>query len=87
MRQSNGCGNVRNSEINLGSSACTCISISYLLQYTATFIDSIYLPKKSTKMKQKILKKDQIPLTNCIALPWPTYTQDRAKRGRLKTQP
>ena len=51
----------------------------------ATFIDSIHpnnQPGKSKESRNEIL----LP-TNPILLPWPTYTQPRAKRSRLETQP
>ena len=50
----------------------------------ATFIDSTYpnnYHKKATNTKIEI----QLP-TNHIVIPWPTYTEPRAKRGRLRTQ-
>ena len=51
----------------------------------AAFINSIRpnnQPEKSKEPRNEI----QLP-TNRIALPWPTYTELRAKRGRLETQP
>ena len=50
----------------------------------ATFIDSIQpsnLPEKDKESRNEI----QLT-TNCAVLPWPTYTDYRAKRGRLGTQ-
>ena len=50
-----------------------------------TFIESICpnnYPEKSKDPKNAI----QLP-TNFIALPWPTYTELRTKRGRLGTRP
>ena len=50
-----------------------------------TFIDSIRLnnqPKKSKEPRNEI----QLP-TNRIVLPWSTFTERRAKRGSLGTQP
>ena len=52
---------------------------------SATFIDSMCpnnQPEKSKEPRNEI----QLP-TNCIVLPWSTYTEPRAKRGRLGTQP
>ena len=49
-----------------------------------TFIDSIRpnnQPEKSKEPRNEI----QLP-TNRIVLPWSTYTEPRAKRGRLETQ-
>ena len=51
----------------------------------AAFIDSIRpnnYPEKSKEPRNEI----QLP-TNRIILPWSTYTEPRAKRGRLGTQP
>ena len=51
----------------------------------AAFIDSIRpsnQPEKSKERRNEI----QLPI-NHILLPWSTYTELRAKRGRLETQP
>ena len=51
----------------------------------ATFIDSIRPNNQPGKNKKS---RNEIELSvNCIVLPWPTYTEPRAKRGRLGTQP
>ena len=51
----------------------------------ATFIDSIRPNKQPGKNKES---RNEIELSaNRIVLPWPTYTEPRAKRGRLGTQP
>ena len=51
----------------------------------ATFIDSIRPNNQPGKNKES---RNEIQLSaNRIVLPWPTYTEPRAKRGRLGTQP
>ena len=51
----------------------------------ARFIDSIRPNNSPEKTKRS---RNEIQLsTNCIKLPWPTYTEPIAKRGRLGTQP
>ena len=51
----------------------------------ATFIDSIRPNNKPEKGKEP-RNEIQLP-ANHIVLPWSTYTETRAKRGRLGTQP
>ena len=51
----------------------------------ATFTDSIRQNNKLEKGKGP-RNETQLP-TNRIVLPWSTYTEPRAKRGRLGTQP
>ena len=49
----------------------------------ATFIDSIHPNNQSRKSKES---RNEIKLPiNRIIWPWPTYTEPRAKRGRLGT--
>ena len=50
----------------------------------ATFIDSI-CPKNQPEKSKEPRNDIQLP-TNCIALPWCTYTEPRAKRGGLGSQ-
>ena len=51
----------------------------------ATFIDSNSPSNQPGKRKES---RNEIQLqTNHIVLPWPAYTEPRAKRGRLGTQP
>ena len=50
----------------------------------ATFIDSIRQNNKLEKGKEP-RNEIQLP-TNRIVLPWSTYTEARAKRGKLGTQ-
>ena len=100
IRQSNKCGSVRNDEIsNQLALGIWCGPLSqhplpparhqpHLLipsALTATFIDSIRPNNQPGKNKKS---RNEIQLsTNRIILPWPTYTEPRAKRGRLGTQP
>ena len=88
IRQSNKCGSVRNDEIinlHLGSGAGPCVSIPCSWKTRATFIDSIRRNNQPGKNKES---RNQIQLSaNRIVPPWPTYTEPRAKRGRLGTQP
>ena len=50
-----------------------------------TFIDSIHPNNQSGKRKKS---RNEIKLpTNRITLPWPTYTELKATRGRLGIQP
>ena len=51
----------------------------------ATFIDSIRPNNQPGKNKES-RNEIQLP-TNCIVLPWPTYTEPSVKRGRVETQP
>ena len=51
----------------------------------ATFIDSI-LPNIEPEKSRESRNEIQLP-TNRTALPWSSYTEPRAKRGRLGTQP
>ena len=51
----------------------------------ATFIDSTRPNSQPGKNKES---RNETQLSaNCIVLPWPTYTEPRAKIGRLGTQP
>ena len=51
----------------------------------ATLIDSIHPKDQPGKNKES---RNEIQLSaNCTILPWLTYTEPRAKRGRLGTQP
>ena len=88
MTQSNKCGSVRNDEIiNLhldlvraleSASPASC-------KTPATFIDSIRPNNQPGKNKES---RNEIQLSaNRIVLPWSTYTESRAKRARLGTQP
>ena len=52
----------------------------------ATFIDSIHPNNQLGKKNKESRNEIQLP-TNRIVLPWPTYTEPRAKRGRLGIQP
>ena len=52
----------------------------------ATFIDSIHPNNQAGKKNKESRNEIQLP-TNRIVLPWPMYTEPRAKRGRLGTQP
>ena len=78
MRQSNGCGNVKNDVIfnlHLGSGAGSWVSIPCLLQDT-TQKHLLYPPKQSCKKKPKILKKDQTSAKSyCIVLAYIHRTQ------------
>ena len=51
----------------------------------ATFIDSI-CPNNQPGKNKESRNEIQLP-TNCIGLPWPTYAEPKAKRGRLGSQP
>ena len=51
----------------------------------ATFIDSI-CPKNQPGKNKESRNEIQRRPTDCIVLPWPTYTKPRAKTGRLGTQ-
>ena len=86
-RQSNKCGSARNDEIlnlHLGSCAGPWISIPFLLQ-DISHIYRFHRSKQLTKKKSKE-PRNQIQLpTNRIVLPWSTYTEPRAERGRLRT--
>ena len=86
LKQSNGYGSVRNDDIfnlHLESGAGPWVSNPCLLQDTS-HIYRLNLPKQWSKKKQKILEKDLFP-TNCMVLPWFTYIEPSAKRGRLGT--
>ena len=50
-----------------------------------TFINSIRTNKEPEKHKEP--RNDIQLLANRVVLPWPMYTEPRAKRGRLGTQP
>ena len=52
----------------------------------ATFTYSICPNNQQGKKNKESRNEIQLP-TNRIVLPWPTYTEPRAKRGRLGTQP
>ena len=63
IRQSNGCRSLRKDDIfklHLRSGAGPGVSIPCFLQGTG-HIHWLHLPKKSSKKKQKIMKKDQTP--------------------------
>ena len=51
----------------------------------ATSDDSIR-PNHQIKRKKNVEKKVKPP-RNCIVLPWPMYTEPKAKSSRLGTQP
>ena len=79
MRRSNKCGSVRNDEIinlHLGSGAGPRVSIPCLLQDTS----HIYRKSKESGNETQLS-------TNRIELTWAMYTEPRARRGRLGTQP
>ena len=83
MRQSNKCGSVRNDEIfnlHLGSGVGPWVSIPCLMQDTS-HIYWFHSPKQLTR-KLRIEIQFQ---SNRIVLPWPTYKEPMAKRGRLGT--
>ena len=83
MRQSNKCGSVRNDEIfnlHLGSGVGPWVSIPCLTQDTS-HIYWFHSPKQLTR-KLRIEIQFQ---SNRIVLPWPTYKEPMAKRGRLGT--
>ena len=87
MRQSNKCGSLRKDEIfnlHLGSGVGPWISIPCLLQDTSHICWS-HPPKQIARKKNKEPRNQIQLLTNRIVLP--TYTEPRAKRGRLGTQP
>ena len=52
---------------------------------SATFIDSIRPNNEPGKNKES--RNEIEPSANRIILPWSTYAEPRAKRGRLGTQP
>ena len=86
MRQSNKYGSLGNGEIinlHLVCGASPWISIPCLLVETS-HIYWFHPPKQLGKNKE-FRNEIQLP-TNRIVLPWPIYTQARAKRGRLRTQ-
>ena len=88
MRQSNKCGSVRNDEIfnlHLGSGAGPWVSIPCLLQDTS-HIYWFHPPNQIARKNKEPRNEIQLP-TNGIVLPSSTYTEPRAKRGRLGTQP
>ena len=83
MRQSNKCGSVRNDEIfnlHVGSGVGPWVSIPCLMQDTS-HIYWFHSPKQLTR-KLRIEIQFQ---SNRIVLPWPTYKEPMAKRGRLGT--
>ena len=86
IRQSNKCGSVRNDEIISWDLVRALESASPASCKTpATYIDSICPNSQPGKNKEP---RNEIQLSaNRIVLPWPTYTEPRAKRGRLGTQP
>ena len=88
MRQYNKCRSVRNDEIfNYTWDLVQALESTFpaSCKTLAVFIDPIHpnnQPEKSKEPGNYI----QLP-TNHIVLPWSTYTEPRAKRGRLGTQP
>ena len=89
MKQSIGYGSVRNDDIFnllLGSGAGHWFSIPCLLQDTS-YIHWLHPPKQLSLKKQNSWKKKIKLLTNCIVLPWATYIEPKAKKGRPGTQP
>ena len=50
-----------------------------------TYIDYI-CPNNQPEIRKESRNEIQLP-TNRITLPWPIYSEPRAKRGRLGTQP
>ena len=86
MRQTNKCGSVWNDEIiNLHSEsgAGPWVSSPASCKTPVKFIDSIRPNNQPGKNKES-RNETQLP-TNCIVLPWPTYTKLRAKTGKLGT--
>ena len=88
MRKSNKCRIVRNDEIinlYLGFGTTLESASSASCKTPATFL--ISSPQTINQEKNKESRNEiQLP-TNCFVLTWPTYTEPRAKRGRLGTQP
>ena len=88
MRQSNKCESVRNDEIlnlHLGSGVGSSVGIPCLLQDTS-HIYWFHPPKQLIRKKQRTQKREST-LNKSYLLAWPTYTEPRAKRDRLATQP
>ena len=86
MRQSNKCGSVRKDEIfnlNLGSGAALESASPPSCKTPATFN---HPPKHIARKNKEPRNEIQLP-TNHIVVPWSTYTEPKAKRGRLGTQP
>ena len=85
MRQSNKCGSVGNDK------TYTWDLVRLLSQHPlppARHQPRLLIPSMETinQEKNKESRNEIQLLTNCIVLPWPTYTKPRAKRGRLGTQ-
>ena len=89
MRQSDKCGSVRNDDIfNLTLGIC-CRPLSQHPLPPARHQPHLLIPSAQNNQPGKNKEpRNEIELpTNRIVLPWPTYTEPRAKRGRLGTQP
>ena len=81
MRQSNKCGSGKNGEIiNLHLRSVAGPSVS-ILQDTS----HIYWFQNNQPGKNKECRNETQFPTNRIILPWPKYSEPRAKRGRLWT--